>query len=458
MNSHSLIMFLKHKISDLFSIVTDTLVDDSDGRAVGRRGMLFGNFCAGIVSILVTGTYATGLILAMGADETYISYVTMVTTLSGFAQFFAPLLWERMKKRKRFILSLRVIYHIINVAVLGVIPILPIPKGLMLGSFIVGVILQNLILSFCTPGISIWHMQSLPLKKQSNYFTLFNLGGTLINITVNFCAARFVDTVEKTGTSFLSISPTICAFLMLRVIALIVAVFELYNFSKIPEFQYESDLIQKNNHGLRLLTVPLRNKLFMQTISITLIWNFACAIIGNYYNVYLIDIVDMSYTYISLSGVISTPIIIIMTSFWGMMIKRRKWYRILSLTILGYSLAYFFNVVVTSTTQYFYFVVIIFCYIFNPCINIIFATIPYMNMPETNRTAYISCNALCTTIVTFAGNFVGTVFMKVTAGIEINFFGFRMLNYQYINLFQMALIIALAVYTLKIGKKLTNKI
>lgn len=456
MKSRPPIIFLRHKISNLLSIVTDALVDDSDGRVVGRRGMLFGNFCAGIVSILVTGTYATGLILAMGADETYISYVTMATTLSGFVQFIAPLLWEKMKRRKPLILAMRVIYHIINVAVLGVIPILSIPKGLMLGSYLAAVIIQNLISSFCTPGITIWHMQSVPLNKQSNYFTLSNLGGTLINLVVNFCAARFVDTIEVNGTSFLNISPTICAFLILRVIALLVAVFELYNFSKIPEFHYESDSNEKNNSGLRLLTVPLRNKLFMQTISITMIWTFVCAIIGNYYNVYLIDIVDMSYTYMSLSGVISTPIVIIMTPFWAMMIKRKKWYKMLAITIFGYSFAYFFNAVVTSNTQYLYFVVIICCYLFNPCINIIFATIPYMNMPETNRTAYVSCNALCSTCVSFLGNFVGTIFMKLTDGISIPFLGFDMLNYQYLNLVQMMLLIALAAYILKIGKKLTN--
>ena len=98
---------LKDRISDFFSIVTEVLSDNSDGRVTGRRGMLIGGYFTNLVSCLIMGNYFTGLLLSMNADDIYISYINMATTLCGFLQFVAPLMLERMKKRKTFLMIMR---------------------------------------------------------------------------------------------------------------------------------------------------------------------------------------------------------------------------------------------------------------------------------------------------------------------------------------------------------------
>ena len=193
------------------------------------------------------------------------------------------------------------------------------------------------------------------------------------------------------------------------------------------------------------------------TISIQIIWTFACALIGKYFEIYLLDIVDISYTNHSLSGIDSTPIILIMTPVWAQLLRKHKWYNMMAIAVAGYSLAYIGNMLVMSSTQWMYIVVLLLCYLFNPCINIMFSTLLYMNMPEINRTAYLSFYALCTTLASFIGNILGTVFMNATNGMDITLFGTPFTNYQNLNFIQFVFIIGIAVYIAVMGKRLSGE-
>ena len=49
---------------------------------------------------MTDGIYFTSLMLAMGAGEIFIGYVTAALTFCGFFQFFSPLILSRFPRRK----------------------------------------------------------------------------------------------------------------------------------------------------------------------------------------------------------------------------------------------------------------------------------------------------------------------------------------------------------------------
>lgn len=458
MSRHSVpISSPRQKINDLRMFFYDTLFENSDGTAPSRRFVLLSTLLTGIITNLSAGTYFTGLMLAIGADEIYISYITIATTLCGFVQFASPLLLERMIRRKPFLLWMRSLYYFFDIPLLALIPIVPMAQELRLGCFMAAIILRNLFNAVSASGISVWQIQSVPPQKQTAYFTFSNLGGSVIGIVTAFLASRLVDTCEANAVCIGGISPTVLAILLLRACALMLVIPDMCFLLKIREYPYTKAENTAESRGLRLLLQPLTRKRFMLTVSIFFIWTFINSIIGEFFDVYLINYVNMSYTTISLAALISTPMILIMTPFWAFIINRFGWYRALSVSIAGYAFAFFFNVVITEQTQYFYFVVMILVYLFLPCMNIVFAYLPYINMPDTNRTAYISISALCTTLFSFAGNFFGNRFMYFTQGYELTLFGFTMTNYQYINLLQFGGALLLACYIVLTGKILSNQ-
>ncbi|MBE6541765.1 MAG: MFS transporter [Ruminococcaceae bacterium] len=442
---------LKHRLSDFAAVATDVLVDNSDGNVSGRRAIISYTFLASIVAAIVGGHYYTGVLLELGATETYIATMNMVITFCGFLQFLSPLLLEKIKKRKAILIASRLLYHILYVLVFALIPLLPIGQLYKIVGFFAVNVIVNIITSLTTSGMSIWHMQSIPLAKQSNYFAITNLGNTLLNVIVTFVTARYVDSMQTSGSSVLGMTPLTSAFIILRAVGLVFALLELFFLVRIKEYPYEIDKNESNNRGLRLLLSPIANKKFMLTISIQLAWWFVSGLIGSYFSVYLIDEINMSYTYLSLGGIISTPLIMVSTPLWAVIIKKIGWRNTYIATAIGYAVAYAGNAFVTKSSQYMYIVVLVICYIFSST-GILQSLVVYLNMPDYNRTAYLSFYSLCTTLTTLLGNFVGMVFMNLTESITINFLGIAMGNNQYMGIVQGILSVGVAVYAAIVGK------
>ena len=183
------VKYVKNRVAGLCPPVYDALFEDSDGGAVSRRGMLFGNYFASIASTLVSGIYFTGLLIAMNAGDAYIGYITVATTACGFIQMLSPVVLERMKKRKTFLLCLRAVYYLINIFVLVAVPVLPFSHGLNLGLFMAAVTLMNLVSSFASPGYFDLHMQCLPESEACAFFRNSSGHGSILSALATFSRA-----------------------------------------------------------------------------------------------------------------------------------------------------------------------------------------------------------------------------------------------------------------------------
>ncbi len=440
--------FAKKRLSGLYSIFFDALIDNSDNMALGRQGYMYSSYFTSIISSLIGGIYFTALMVKMEAGDVFIGYINTIMSTCVLIQILSPIILERISKRKTLLLTLRVIYNFLNIIFITIIPFLPVSKNLQLGIFMVTVILIYTINSFSAPGFSIWQMQSLPHERRANFFTVSTLGGQLINVPLGFFAGLLVDGFEASEASYLGLTPSFSAFFILRAFAVVAAVLEFKFLLQIKEYPYETDTSAKNQRTLSLLVLPLKNRAYMLTISIPFIRNLIGGLICSYYTVYVIDIVKMSYTYLSLASMVALPLTLIMTPIWAKLINKFTWFKMLAVANVGYSFAIICNAFVISTTQYMYIVVMIFCYLFNPAISINTSNIPYLKMPKTNQTAYLTFYSLFTACGTIIGNFLGTQIFGLTQGITMNILGFEMLNYQYINVFQGILMIMVSGYIL----------
>ena len=440
-----------------FASLDDAFIRNDDNLAADRRATLIGRFLTGFFGVLITGNYFAGLLIAMGADDVFIGAVSMVTTLCGCIQFLSPLILERLPRRKALVMWLRGFCHILNIAVLGIIPLLPISGAAKLGWFMATLIILNLLTSFYTPAFNIWQLQCLPTQKHNSFFTVLNVGNTIINVLTTYCESALLDHFEAEKLSLFGISPTVTAILILRAAALICAAVEMICFARMKEFPYANDKSSGGSAGLLLLIRPLFNRRFMLTVMIMLLYNYAASIVCNFFNVYLIDVIDLSYTFMSLWSMVWMPLALLVMPVWSKQIRRFGWEKVLPVGLGVFSIAYFLNAIVTAETVYIVYPIIqLVCQLGYPCVSLVFSYLTYVNMPEENRTVYLSFYALCSTAVTFLGSATGTLFMTVTHGKIWTVFGFSMMNYQYINLLQFVLMIGVVMYTICARKHIEN--
>ena len=435
-------------IDSVIFTTRETFCADTDGRAGCRRGLLFGNCFSGMVSSLTAGIYFTGLMLAMGASDVYIGYVASIISFCGFFQVLSPMILERRPTRKKLVMSVYVTYHFLNIGLVGILPLLPVANNLKLILFMVTILVLNLANNLVAPGMLTWHLQCLQNnKKRIGFFSISGMVSTVLNNVTVLLAGLFLDKFEADQIMLGNISPTLSAILILRGISLVLAVFEVIFYYKMKETPYTVDESQSKNTGFRLLLQPLKNKQFRNAISVTLLWTFSTAIVGSYYSIYLLEDVQMSYSLISLVSMIAVPLNLLVTPFWTKFLQRKPWHKGILLGQLICISAYVLNPVVTAARPWFY----VFCIglgtIASPGLSLAHTHLTYAYMPEENRTAFVSFNAVLGQIFAFLGTNVGVLFIQFSQKMSVNVLGLQMGNKQMINWISATLMLALCAYT-----------
>ena len=448
-------------ISNFFSnmfTIQETFLVDTDGHAASRRNLLFGNFFSAIGGNLVAGVYFTSLMLAIGASEAYIGYTGTIASICGLFQFLSPLIMERFPRRKGLITLLRSLYYFLNIVVIGILPLLPIANKLKLILFMVTLVIVNITANLASPGMSIWHFQCLPTGKRINFLAINNITSMIFSYTSAFLAGLLLDKFELESISLGNIPPTLSAILLLRVVALIMAVIENIFFYRIKEDPYPVSTDHNTRMGLKFLLIPLKNRKFMTTISIMIIWTLLTSMIGQYYTIYLLEDVKMSYTLLSLTNVIALPIYFISNPMWSRILAQKNWPKVLMTAQLLYTLSFICNALVTSSTIWLYFASIFACLLADPGVSLIHTNLLHDNIPEENSTTYISLYSVLIQLTAFISQYIGIQIFTLTGDSTLRLFGMDMCNKQYMNLLTAVLIVFVCLYTKLVVTKHSNSL
>lgn len=446
-------------LANMLDTVKDACFENADGRAGARRTLLATGWISTLVSSVTAGTYLSVLLLAIGADDVYIGYISMITTLCGIIQLFSPLIWERFPRRKPFLVVSSFITNFLSYGVITLIPFLPVGINGKLGIYLAVSVINGVFGAFNSSATNAWTMQSLPLVKRINYTSVSSLIANVITLVASFLAGVFLDAFEAELLSIAALPPALSAVIILRAGSFVlVMISSLLTALFVKEYPYGKTDEEKHRQGLSLLLKPLQNKPFLMTIIIPCMWTFSESITGNFFALHLIENVRMSYTMISAVGMLATPVVLLMTPVWTAILKKHSWVKMLSFSYLIYAFAHLCNVFLAADTQYLYVISTLMAYLVSPCISMVSGNLIYLKLPEEDRTCYFGFSAVATTAFTFLGQTLGTMFVKYTTNLRFVWFGAPICNLQLVSLITTLVGCGIAIYTYRYSRVSDTKI
>jgi len=215
---------------------SDLYLNKNDPLAKSRGNIMLGTMFAIAWSLFTTGVFFVGFLQSNGASDTMIGTVNMAIIACGLLQLFSPLILERFKKRKRYLLTMRGIYGFIYFGIVSALPLLPFSREVLLtlitGLIILSAIIQNGLMG---SGYSTWHIQSIPEKTRINFFSFSFMANTIINIICMVSAGAFLDNMTLSGNE-------LYAFLALRLVALLLIFLEMVFYGRSVELPYKNTL------------------------------------------------------------------------------------------------------------------------------------------------------------------------------------------------------------------------
>ncbi len=278
-----------------------------------KLSIIDGTFSA-IMVTLCGGIFLTGFALkVLKADARVIGILASLPLFANLVQFIGSYLIEKTGKSKSLCILSAALSRSLWILILF-LPLKLIPGGTDLRIWmLVGVIaISSIFASMAGVAWTSWMSELVPEKIRGSYFGKRNMITSLFGMFFIMGGGYFLSSWEKArGES----DPY--GFLILFIVGIGSGLLSLFFLRKIPPAEAEKKKGRKKISAAASFKAPLKDKNFRNILFFAALWIFAINFAGPFYGVYMINILELDFSLITLLGTAATLSTVIMMKIWG---------------------------------------------------------------------------------------------------------------------------------------------
>ena len=402
-----------------------------------------------VISYLTAGIFYTGFLIGNDINIVDMGIITFLPYLASLFSLFTPLILEKMKKRKWYLCIMRMLYFTVNILGTTLLPVFVHDRDSKILGFGIIVFVAGVINALMASGFPVWHLNFIPEEVRARYFSMQQILTMIISAITLLTSSSIADALNGTPYEL----EIITAF---RYIAFALAVIEMVIMVLPKEYPYpQTEKVRLKN----VLILPLKNKPFMFTMSIIAMWQFSSSL-TSLFSYYLLNDCHIPYIFINSMDAAYAVFLIICSPFWVKILKKWSWlktFAIAAIMHLPTNIMYGF----ASPTNYVWLVLVVRMvqHVLGVGMNLAYANIQYIALPEGGRSNYIAFYNILVSVTALLGSFTATVFVDITQDITFNIFGIKIIGVQLLMMIFGLLQGLIGLYILKVAPKfgLMNK-
>lgn len=389
-----------------------------DPEARGRCCVLIYMVVEGFLSYVTSGIFYTGFLAGYGIDIVNVGILSFIPYVASLFVIFTPTLLNRFPKRRWVLGISKFLYYFIILVGQNLLPLVVThPQGRITGLIAI-IFVASIFNVIATSGYAAWHIRFQPEEVRAYYLNITQFLTALVAGILVLASGWITDTVSALGSGQLDF---IVGF---RYFAFVLAVVDVV-FLLIPR-EVEYPVLHQPKLS-DILLIPLKNKKFMLTMVVVVLWQFSCTCYSSFLNMYLLENIGISYTFYNIIIFLYSPFFLFSMSFWQKIIKRTSWFTTFAIALLIVApLQIVYGFVQPGIWHYIPLLLLVrlpqhFAGVGH---NVAFANFQYINMPLTNRECYTSFYQIVFNLGALAGLVFGTVFTAMTTDLSFTAFGY----------------------------------
>ena len=348
--------------------------DESKGRSM----ILISNLISGIVNIMVAGVFYTGFLAVNGIDIVRVGVIAFIPYISMALNLFSPRFLSMFKKRRVLMVFNCVFYWSCVVLATTIMPYFVEDSASRTIWFAVFLFIGSACNAIIGSGAAAWHIRFIPKDQihRGAYFSYLTLSATIISAITAVGSSLLADAVGGEGRA---------AFITaLRLIAFGLMMVNTVTLYCIPrEYDYPAAV----NVRLRdVFTVPLRNKKFVLTMFIALLWNFVACVNASTWPYFAMNTIGINYLTMYTSTFVCAITGIFLLPVWRAAIRKYSWQKVLLAVIFVFAMLEFSISFATEYTRWVFVAVAAVGGANAVGINLIFVSLFYVNLPKRSNT------------------------------------------------------------------------
>ncbi len=393
--------------------------DESRGRVIALTSTLLTTF----YNVFITGIFYTGFLSMYGMSITDAGILTFIPYIANLLSVFSPKLLGRFAKRKKLLLTAKVIYYAIYIVVATVMPQFVTDPDQRLILFIIIQAVAAGFYAFFGSGFTIWFYNFYPLEndRRIRYVMLSQIFSSILSSLVLIGSGLLTDALS--GSPFQD-----QLILIFRYCAFALVLLDVFFQSKAKEYPY---VAEENTRLHEVFTLPFKNKKFFACMILMFLWNFNGNLNNGLWGYHLLNHLDFSYTLINAMSVLYTIVLLCLSPVWNKVLRRYSWIKTFGIATLLFVPTEVICFSLMPGDAGMYVVASFFQNVMSVGLNLAYSNILYMNLPKEKSTTYITFNTIGCNIFAFFGLMTGTWVSGITGDSTISMLGLEVYSVQF---------------------------
>ena len=325
--------------------------------------------------ILTSGIFLSGYIVFLKGSDFLVGLLNNSLTWASVAALFSFLLYERMERRKKFLLTLLIVSRLMVCSAIF-LPLIFGKGPATLGILTVMVILGNVFWGVYVIGASVWMMGSFS-RETRNEFVYKRVFWLRISFTLVTIIMGFI--LDWSGKSY-------TGFLIVFITSMILSLADAAILFKIKEPVH---VITRNlKFNPKVFFEPLTRGNYRGFLVFIFLFYSSLTISSSFTPLYLIRYLKFDYKFISIINVISYVFLILFTRIWSRIESKKGLIFIFKITGLIVITEYLVYGFLQKDTYFLLYLAPVFSGVGYSGFNVAVFNHRYELMPENNKTVY----------------------------------------------------------------------
>jgi len=424
---------IKTAIRDFRASLAD-IYNLKDENAKGRFISLGSALVTALYNVFITGIFYTGFLTMYDMSISDVGIISYIPLIGNCFSIFSSMILERIKKRKGILIASKIFFYALYIVATNLMPLFVHGMQARLIWFAIILFVAHAVYALFSTGFTPWFYTFYPAdnERRTRYITLNQIFSSIMSSATLLLSGMITDALA--GTAF---ENTI--ILVLRYVAFALVLIDVYMQSRAIEYPYpESEKLRFS----QVFTLPFQYRKFMLCLLMMFVWNFNNNVTA-LWGYHLLNHMEFSYTLINTMSVLYTVILVMTSGVWQKLLRQYSWIKTFGIAVLIWIPTEPLYFLMTKDTAFLYVPLSIWQNILNVGLNISFANILYMNLPEKNSTAHVAFYTIGCNFFAFLGQLVGTWISGIGGDVPFLLFGMEMYTVQFNCLIRAGLMVVI---------------
>lgn len=423
-----------------------------------RKWFVVDGAMAATIGLLVGGAFLASLLKALEISDTLNGIITSLASIVCMAQFFGVYWAKRMKKIKFFVCTFALAHRLIFTS-LYFIPLLRVDTKIKIPLFIVMFLMAHILGQIIGPSAGNW-IASLNYEGKGSYFARRDIIMVITSVGISLLAGQIFDYFEGQGDpmkGFIFVGSILLFCTLLNFIALSMIKEPKVSYLSWNNTEMHGKLVKKRVGSEErqpsketfkdIIKRVFKNVRFRKVILLTLLWQSAFFLSTPYFGIYQISNLELTYTYITVIGVVGSILRVSITPFLGKLADKTSWAVVLKIALSVMALAFLVNGLTKPSNGKMMFA------IFSALSGIGWAgigpgmfSIQIEYAPLGDRTDFLGVNAAIMGICGFLSSLVGGAILSFVEANGNQLFGITIYGQQILSVITGVMLLILATY------------